>query len=161
MGVRERRKNRKDGRLVGLVKLLLYIEFYSSCIAKILSRVYAVFLKTLGQSKKKGIPVQEKSDTLGMRLSCKARRDGQGKDIYWTDGDNHEHRMIVLVPYRRARSKNHQGMSKDWTSIYQDEDSSYIFEGLEMNDRELNLWLEGWNVDIREQLEKGGGHSPA
>lgn len=128
-----------------VAEILLYL---GTCLNQRVTHLKSSLCKTLFDSQEEDIP-------LGLRLVAKKRYDNHGRDIYWMDADEIEHPMIVLSLGRYLDD------SKDaWHVAYEhDGCCDHDLHGLNMTDYELDLWLQGWNLQDQEQSENKGGSS--
>jgi hypothetical protein len=168
MGDSKRNQLKRTGRrpwhatAVRALVLLVATMLYRLHQAK---RFCLTMLKIMWENAPWFMPAPEASEPrvydLGYRLTCRVSSDGNSKALFWTDGDNVDHQMIVLNlrlgGYGRRASATDETLLK---SIYLDEEANTRYQAIELDDAELNRWLEGWSVNRPDQIEKGGS-SPA
>jgi hypothetical protein len=152
-------------------------------VAKFLFRLYVVkeLLKDFCHTLWVNAPwfIQEEQDlqhtnpsmqrvSLGMRLVYKVSPSQKNPhQLYWTDAQQREHRLIVLASPRKSSATfdadresvsdiENNPVSKLYDST---SDMCYSSEGFNLSDIELNEWLAGWPLDDQSRGNQSGGSS--
>jgi hypothetical protein len=151
------------------------------CVAKSLFRLYVFkeLLKDFCHTMWINAPwfIQEEQDlqsvsiqrvSLGMRLIYKVSPSQKNPhQLSWTDGQQREHRLIVLASPRRTpatfdadRESVSELENNPISKLYDNSsDIRHSSEGFNLSDLELNEWLAGWPLDDQSRGNQSGGSS--
>lgn len=112
---------------------------------------------------------KERSVPIGMRLVYRAGQQTSQNEIYWTDANQNEHRMIVLASKGKTQTASSEVLPMtdiagerrilSMKELYDTQESAYRYEGLSLSDMELNEWLAGWNLDEGPSFPERGNSS--
>jgi hypothetical protein len=106
--------------------------------------------------------------SLGMRLIYKVNPSQKNPhQLYWTDAQQREHRLIVLASPRKSsatfdadRESVSEKENNPVSKLYENaSDMCCSSEGFNLSDIELNEWLAGWPLDDQSRGNQSGGSS--